>query len=428
MTLREKTKALLTRTFMAGVSAAHPDRFMESGIVRAALAKVIQETKGRTVILGAGKASAAMAAALEREWLALGGAPFSGSVVTREGYDCATSFINIAIGGHPYPVPESTEISKRMLEQARSLSENDLLIGLWSGGGSSLLACPTNGISFEDFLALTKALLASGADIHEINTVRKHLSRISGGRLAQAAAPASVFNLVIPDVVDEDEEARLSAIASGPCVPDTTSLEDAFHIVERYGLSAPRDALTETPKSWEAIGVGQHRTIVMDDGKSLAAAVKVLKGEGFDILRNENNVTGEARKVAQADAAMAKAALESGKRLAIVTGGELTVTVKGSGKGGPNQEYALALALALEGAAGVAALAGDTDGIDGVSKAAGAFVLPDTLERMEAAGIDPQSALNTSDAGTAFKAIGDLLITGPTLTNLNDLRLIVING
>jgi len=428
MTWREDAEALLTHAFMAGVGAAHPDGFMENETVRTALAEVISETKGRTLVLGAGKASAAMAAALEREWRALGGGLINGLVATREGYVCPTSFVDIAIGGHPTPAPKSTEIAMRMLEHARSLAENDLLIGLWSGGGSSLLACPADGISFEGFLALTKTLLASGADIHEINTVRKHLSRISGGRLAQAAAPARIFNLIIPDVVGEDEEARLSAIASGPCVPDPTSLEDAFRIVERYGLSVPLDALTETPRSWEEIGIHRRRALVMDDGKSLAAAADALKGEGFEILHEENNVTGEAREIAHAHAAMAMAAYKSGKRLAIVTGGELTVTVKGSGKGGPNQEYALALALALDGAAGIIALAGDTDGIDGMGSAAGALVLPDTLARMRAAGIDPQSALNTNDSGSAFAAIGDLLITGPTLTNLNDLHLIVING
>lgn len=423
MIWRDDQKALLESAFMAGVNAAHPDGFFATDDMGRALAQAAT-TKGRVLVLGAGKAAAAMAAALEREWP--GTRPLEGLVVTRAGYEVSTRNVEVAMAGHPYPENQGAGHAARMLSLAAELGKDDLLIGLWSGGGSSLLACPPGGMEFQTFIELTKSLLGSGADIHQINTVRKHLSRISGGRLAKAAAPASLLNLVIPDVVGSDTPARLSAIASGPCVPDPTTLADAARVLDLHGINEFESFLTETPKSWDEIGTAHAQTLELDGNVAVTAAADALRAHGFSIF-TEANVTAEARAAA---GKFARIALGHGgqRPAAIVSGGELTVTVKGTGTGGPNQEHALALAIALDGAEGIAAVAGDTDGIDGPGEVAGAFVFPDTLKRLRAAGVDPQAALANNDATGAFKAIGDLLVTGPTHTNVDDLRLIVING
>jgi len=428
MISHEDMKALLRDVFMEGVSAAHPETFLAIGDLRFAFRDAIARQKGRVIALGAGKASAAMAAALEREWAAAGGGPLEGLVVTRKGYEAETQTIEIVTGGHPYPEEGSAAVAQRMLTLAKDLTADDLLIGLWSGGGSALLACPPDEVPFDDFRALTKSLLASGADIHDINTVRKHLSHISGGRLAQTAAPAALLNLIIPDVVGGEDSETLSAIASGPTVPDPTSVADAARILERHGQTAFIPALSETPKTWDEIGIETRRTILGDDITSVVAAESALERQGFKLAHKDAAVTGEAREVARAHAALAQETAARSEKAFIVTGGELTVTGAEGGQGGPNQEYALALAIALDGAPGIAALAGDTDGIDGNGAAAGAFVFPDTLQIMRDAGVDPHQALESHNSGSAFAAIGDLLTTGPTQTNVNDLRLIVING
>lgn len=428
MTPNAEMKALLENAFLAGVRASHPDTFLAVGDLRFAFRDAIARQKGRVIVLGAGKASAAMAAALEREWARAGGGTLEGLVVTREGYEAKTDSIEIVTGGHPYPAQVSEAIAARMLEMAAALSADDMLIGLWSGGGSSLLACPSKGFSFEKLITLTKVLLASGADIHEINTVRKHLSRISGGRLAQAAAPAALLNLIIPDVVGGEDREILSAVASGPTVPDPTTVADAARILEHYGQDEFAPFLTETPKTWDEIGITIRRTILGDGITAVVAAESMLEGQGFKLAHKDAAVTGEARNVARTHAALAQEIAARGEKAFIVTGGELTVTGADGGQGGPNQEYALALALALDGASGIAALAGDTDGIDGSGAAAGAFVFPDTLRRMRDAGVEPRAALESHNSGAAFAAINDLLLPGPTHTNVNDLRLIVING
>jgi len=428
MTKNAEMKALLENAFLAGVRASHPDTFLAIGDLRFAFRDAVARQKGRVIALGAGKASAAMARALEREWALAGGSALEGLVVTREGYEAETNFIEIVTGGHPYPAQASEAIAARMLEMAKTLSADDMLIGLWSGGGSALLACPPEGLAFEKLITLTKVLLSSGADIHEINTVRKHLSRVSGGRLAMAAAPAALLNLIIPDVVGGEDSETLSAVASGPTVPDPTTVADAAHILERFGQAAFVAHLTETPKTWDEIGVETRRTILGDGITAVVAGESALERQGFKLAHKDAAVTGEAREVARAHAALAQKIGARGEKAFIVTGGELTVTSAEGGQGGPNQEYALALAIALEGATGIAALAGDTDGIDGNGAAAGAFVFPDTLARMRAGGVDPRQALESHNSGAAFAAIDDLLISGPTQTNVNDLRLIVING
>ncbi len=432
MTSAEDMKVILQEAFMAGVKAAHPDAFLARADVRETIAQAAKSCTGRVLVLGAGKAAAAMAAALEREWPG----ELSGLVVTRGGYEVPTKNIEVAIGGHPYPKSQSAEIATRMLALASELGEGDLLIGLWSGGGSALLACPPEEVLFEAFRGLTKELLKSGADIHEINTVRKHLSQIAGGRLAQAASPAHLINLVIPDVVDEgNEAATLSAIASGPAVPDPTTLEQALAVLAKYECAMDpainahlSDLANETPKSWPAIHLAAQQTLTLSADAAVAAAAQVFQARGFALVPTLGNLTGDATEIATSQAELALSKVEAGVPTAIISGGELTVNVTGTGTGGPNQEFALAFAIALASAKGIYALSGDTDGIDGMGEAAGAFIAPDTLARLRAAGIDPQKALTNNDAGGAFAANGDLLITGPTFTNVNDLRLIVING
>lgn len=429
MTTNADIKTLLEKTFLAGVRASHPDTFLAVGDLRFAFRDAVARGFSRILVLGAGKASAAMAAALEREWRAAGGGPLDGLVVTRAGgYEAETRDIEIVTAGHPYPEEGSIAVAQRMLALAKDLTENDLLIGLWSGGGSALLACPPDDVPFDDFRTLTKSLLSSGADIHGINTVRKHLSRVSGGRLASAAAPATLLNLIIPDVVGGEDGEILSVVASGPTVPDPTTVADAARILERHGQAEFAPFLTETPKTWDEIGIPTRRTILGDGVTAMVTAEAVLERQGFKLGHKDGRVTGEARDVARIHAALAREIKARGERAFIVTGGELTVTGAEVGQGGPNQEYALALAIALEGTKGISALAGDTDGIDGNSTAAGAFVFSDTLERMHGAGVDAGAALESHNSGAAFAAINDLFLPGPTQTNVNDLRLIVING
>jgi len=429
-------RELLEEVFAEAVNAAHPATLMQKPMMTALLDTIVT-AKRRVVVMGAGKAAASMAAALEAAWAETGHKiPLAGIVATHNGYECETRSVEVVTASHPVPDERSEVIAKRMLAIADELGEGDTLIGLWSGGGSSLLAAPPEGVSMNSLRLLTNVLLKSGAPISDVNLVRRHLSTIAGGRLAKRAAPAQVINFTLPDVVKGEDQARWHAdIASGPGVPDPTTAADALDVLDRLGIdptpdirSALQSETAETPSTWEEMGTGRQNIITFSDRAATEAAKTALREQGYKIIDAPAFLTGEARDVAKHMADLAKRHAVFDKPAAIVTGGELTVTVKGSGKGGPNQEFALALAIMLEGKPNVVALAGDTDGIDGMGSAAGALVLPDTLERMRAAGIDPQSALNTNDSGSAFAAIGDLLITGPTLTNLNDLRLIVING
>jgi len=436
MTWREQKRELLTRAFIAGVEAAQPATMIHPDLINA-LFHDIDHDQPKVVVLGAGKAAASMAAALENAWSRAGlSPPLTGVVVTRDGYVCDTRLVEVVTAGHPNPDERSQAHSIRMLEIAASLGKNDTLIGLWSGGGSSLLAAPPEGVGMESLGSLTNRLILSGATIGDLNVVRRHLSIIAGGRLAKCAAPASVVNIIIPDVVAEGSaERQLADVASGPCVPDPSTRKEAIDVLDRLGIhSVPdiRRALlsenSETPSTHEEIGTADIATMVLSEKTAIARAKAELRKKGFKIIQLPPMLTGEARTVANQMADTARRHAVHNAPAAILTGGELTVTVTGDGKGGPNQEYALALALALDGAKNICAFAGDTDGIDGIGEAAGAFVFPDTLERMRAAGIDPEAALANNDAGAAFEAIGDLLITGPTFTNLNDLRLIVIGG
>lgn len=429
-------RALLEEIYASAVIAAHPSTLMMSPAVLALLGG-IDAANGRVGVVGAGKAAASMAAALETAWAGLGHeAPLPGIVATRDGYICDTHSIVVAPASHPSPDERSEIIAGRMMAIADELGEGDTMIGLWSGGGSSLLAAPPEGARMGSLRLLTNMLLKSGAPISDLNVVRRHLSAIAGGRLARRAAPARVINIILPDVVKETSKARwLADIASGPGVPDPTSAEDAMNVIDQLGLRLTPDlrhvlqsASAETPSFWEEIGAREEDTLVFGEDIAVESAKALLRERGFRIADAPSSLTGEARDVAKDLAKHAKELAASGEPSVLVTGGELTVSVRGSGRGGPNQEFALALAIALDGAPNIIAVSGDTDGIDGVGDAAGALISPDTLERLRAAGIDPHAALEANDAGSAFAAIGDLLVTGPTFTNVNDLRLIVING
>ena len=411
---------LLKAMFKAGVDAALP-----SLCVPAHLPK---RPKGRTVIIGAGKASGAMAKALEESW----DGPLDGVVVTRYGYKLPTERLEVVEAAHPVPDAAGREAAQRIFKAVQGLSEDDLVLALISGGGSALLAAPATGISLEDKQAVNKALLASGATISEMNTVRKHLSAIKGGRLARAAYPARVVALMISDVPGDDA----SIIASGPTVPDPSTNADAIGIVEKYGIDLPRavrhvlDTIDETPKPGEPCFERVENVMIATPQASLEAAAEVARKAGVTPVILGDSIEGESRDVGLVHAGIARQCALRGQPAeppcVLISGGETTITLKGQGKGGPNTEFLLSLAIALDGTPNIYALAGDTDGVDGSEDNAGALIYPDTLKRAEAAGISAKAMLADNDSYTFFKGISDLLETGPTMTNVNDLRCIYI--
>ena len=411
---------LLKAMFKAGVDAALPSLCVP--------AHLPPRPKGRTVIVGAGKASGAMAKALEDAW----DGPLEGLVVTRYGYRVPTERLEVVEAAHPVPDAAGREAAQRIFKMVQGLSEDDLVLCLVSGGGSALLALPAEGITLEDKQAVNKALLASGATISEMNTVRKHLSAIKGGRLAKAAYPARVVALMISDVPGDDP----SIIASGPTVPDPSTNEDALAIIEKYKIDVPdnvRDALEtadETPKPGDACFERVENIMIATPQASLEAAAEVARKEGVTPVILGDSIEGEARDVALVHAGIARQCAMRGQPqeppCVLISGGETTITLKGKGKGGRNTEFLLALAIALDGMPGIYALAGDTDGVDGSEDNAGALIYPDTLARSEKAGLNAKAMLADNDPYTFFKGIGDLLETGPTLTNVNDLRAVLI--
>lgn len=414
-------RQLLRAMFDAAVAAAMP-----GACVTGALPPL---PKGRTIVVGAGKASAAMAQALEESWPGA----LEGLVVTRYGHAGPCRRIEIVEAAHPVPDEAGLEAARRMLALVGGLTADDLVIALISGGGSSLLTLPADGLTLQDKQAVNRALLRSGAPIGEMNCVRRHLSTIKGGRLAAAAHPARVVSLIISDVPGDD----LAAVASGPTVPDPTSFAEARAILRKYGLEVPPAVLRhleaerdETPKPGDPRLAGTTATLVASPQRSLAAAAELARQHGVTPIILGDSIEGEAREVGFVMAGIARQALSFGQPVAppcvILSGGETTVTVRGDGAGGRNVEFLLALALKLQGAGRVHALAADTDGVDGAREVAGAFIAPDTLERARAAGIDPWQALANNDAHTVFAALGDQVVTGPTLTNVNDFRAIYV--
>jgi glycerate 2-kinase len=358
-----------------------------------------------------------------------------GIAVARHGYGRHLRRVRMIEAGHPIPDAAGLEGGDRALALADGAGVNDLVLVLMSGGASANWIAPVEGISFEDKRAMTRALLRSGATIGEINTVRKHLSRIKGGRLARHAHAAKLVAIAISDVAGDDP----SAIGSGPTVPDPTTLRDARAIMAKYNLDVPEtvsralnESKNETPKPGDSIFSGSQFLFAARPADAIRAAETAVRSAGYDCISLGDRIEGEARDVAAAHARLAGELREQRKRAVILSGGELTVTIRGKGRGGPNQEYALALAIALSGMPAIAALAGDTDGTDGGSGAAtdpaGALVDGETVARAKACGLDPAAFLDDNDSGGFFAKLGDLLVPGPTFTNVNDFRAIVVDS
>jgi hydroxypyruvate reductase len=414
-------RSLLTQMFSAAVQAAQPEHCIAQHLPAA--------PKGRTLVIGAGKASAAMAQALEKHW----SGPLSGLVVTRYGYAVPCRHIDILEAAHPVPDAAGRDAARRMLELVQGLTTDDLVICLISGGGSSLLPVPGEGVTLEDKQAINRALLKSGATISEMNCVRRHLSGIKGGRLAAACHPARVVNLLISDVPGDQPE----DIASGPTVPDPTSCADALDIVRRYGIDLPAGARRllesgagETLKKDDPRLARVETTMIATPQMALQAAAAVAEQAGYPAMILGDRIEGEASEVGKVMAGIALQASHHRQPIAppcvLLSGGETTVTVRGNGRGGRNVEYLLSMALTLNGAEGIHAVAGDTDGVDGQEEIAGAFASPDTLARARQKGLRPRDHLDNNDGHGFFEALGDGLITGPTLTNVNDFRAILI--
>ena len=456
-------RAFLPALFDAAVAAADPARLLPG--------RLPPPPAGRTVVVGAGKAAAGMAAAVEREWRG----PLEGLVVTRYGHGAPCARIEVVEAAHPVPDAAGRAAAGRILELAQGLSADDLLICLISGGGSALLALPAAGVTLEDKQVVNKALLRSGATIAEMNCVRKHLSAIKGGRLAAAAHPARVVTYLISDVPGDDP----SVIASAPTVPDPTTYAEALAVLARYGIDGPAAVLerlgagaaaaglpataagaaaaggapAETPKPGDPAFVADELVMLATAANALEAAAGCARAAGVTALVLGDDLEGEARDLGGAHAALAIACARGGETapvalreavvrgaahlvdrvffvpqapLVLLSGGETTVTVHGSGRGGRNTEYLLGLALALDGHPAIGALAADTDGIDGSEDNAGALVTPDTLARAREAGVDPIAALAANDAYGLFAALGDLVVTGPTRTNVNDFRAVLV--
>ena len=417
-TEREFLRAL----FAAAIAAADPAKIVPPHLP--------PPPKGRTIVLGAGKASAAMAKAVEDHWPG----PLSGLVVTRYGHGVACQRIEIVEAAHPVPDERGQDAARRILALAASAGPDDLVLCLISGGGSALLALPAEGITLADKQAVNRALLTSGADIGEMNVVRKHLSAIKGGRLAAAAWPAPLVALAISDVPGDD----LAVIASGPTVADPSTYAEARAILARHAIEPPpavaarlAAAADETPKPGDERLSHARTVIVASPLASLEAAAAVARAADVTPLILGDALEGEAREMGRTMAGMALSARLHGQPVTspavLLSGGETTVTVRTTGgRGGRNSEFLAGLAVTLNGAPGIFALAGDTDGIDGSEDNAGAFVTPDTLARARAAGIDARERLAANDCWSLFDAIGDLVVTGPTLTNVNDFRAILV--
>jgi hydroxypyruvate reductase len=417
--MRDLLRAMLD----AAIAAALPERIVPPHLP--------SPPKGRTIVLGAGKASAAMAKAVEEHWPG----PLEGLVVTRYGHAVPCTRIEIVEAAHPVPDAAGRAAAERILRLAQAAGPDDLVLCLISGGGSALLALPAPGLTLEDKQAVNKALLASGADIGQMNVVRKHLSLIKGGRLAAAAHPARMVSLLISDVPGDDP----SAIASGPTVPDPSTFADARAVLARYGIDPPpavkahlERALDETPKPGDPRLAGVENIMIATPQRSLEAAAEVARKAGVTPLLLGDALEGEAAEVGKVMAGIARSAAQHGHPLAapcvLLSGGETTVTVKGKGRGGRNVEFLLALAVALNGHSGIWALAGDTDGVDGAEEIAGAVIAPDTLARAAAKGIDAKASLAKNDGHGFFEALGDQVVTGPTLTNVNDFRAVLISS
>jgi hydroxypyruvate reductase len=418
-----EARSFLCGLLDAAIEAAQPDAILAPHLPA--------PPAGRTIVLGAGKAAAAMARAVERHM----SGRVEGLVVTRYGHAVPCARVEVVEAAHPVPDAAGRAAARRILEYAKSAGPDDLVLCLISGGASALLVLPADGLALEDKQAVNRALLASGADIAQMNTVRKHLSAIKGGRLAAAAHPARVLSLLISDVPGDDP----AVIGSGPTVPDPSTFADALAILRHYGIEPPAAALEhlraakdETPKPGDPRLADAGTIIVARPQASLEAAAARARAAGITPVILGDALEGEAREVGKVLAGIALQVRRHGQPApppcVLLSGGETTVTMRGSGRGGRNAEFLLALAIHLSGAAGISALAADTDGIDGSEDNAGATLLPDTLARARDKGLDAKAMLADNDAYGFFAGLGDLVITGPTLTNVNDFRAILVEA
>ena len=415
-------KGLFAAMFEAAVAAADPEH-----VIRDHLPK---KPKGRTIVIGAGKGSAQMARAFERAW----DGPLSGLVVTRYGYAVPCERIEVIEAAHPVPDAVGLDGARRLFEAVKGLSADDLVVALISGGGSALLPCPAGELTLADEIAVNRALLASGAPISAMNTVRKHVSAIKGGRLAAAAWPAKVVSLIVSDIPGDQP----SLVSSGPTVPDGSTRADALAIVDMYRMDLPDAVMwhlgspaADAPLPDDPRFARNEVRVIASAARSLEAAAEVARKAGFEAVILSDAVEGEAREVAKVHAAIAREVATSDrpfrKPVAILSGGETTVTLRGTGgRGGRNGEFVLSLAIGIEGIEGVSAFAADTDGIDGSEENAGAFADSTTVARLRAKGLGAKALLNANDSWSAFDVLGDLFQPGPTGTNVNDLRVVVV--
>jgi glycerate 2-kinase len=428
--LAESGRAFLEGLFNAAVAAAHPSNCLPPHLPA-------PPPSGRLLILAAGKAAGALAESAERHYLD-GGLPasrLSGLAVTRHGYARPTRHVKVIEAGHPVPDAAGLAATFETLSLADSAGPDDLAVVLISGGASANWIAPTAGLSLAEKQALTRALLASGASISEINAVRKHLSRIKGGRLAERISPARVVTVAISDVPGDDP----AVIGSGPTVADPSTLADALATIARYRLDvseavakALADPANETPKPGSAVFAHSSFALASRPSEVFAKAEAAARAAGYDCIQLGTAIEGEASEIAAEHARLARQAKAQGRRVVFLSGGELTVIVRGKGRGGPNQEYMLALAMALDGAAGIVALAGDTDGIDGgagqIQDPAGAFIDSTTLARARRLGLDPAAFLHANNSTEFFEKLDDLLKPGPTYTNVSDFRSILVDS
>ena len=417
----DNPRAFLMSLFQAALAAADPAQRLASYLPK--------RPKGRTIVVGAGKAAASMAAAVEAAW----DGPLTGLVICPYGHGVPTERIEVAEAGHPVPDAAGFKAASRMLGLLNGLTEDDLVLALISGGGSALMSLPALGLSLDDKRIVTQGLLLSGAPISDMNCLRKHLSAVKGGRLALAAWPAPIHALMVSDVPGDDP----AIIASGPTVADPSTRHEALEIIRRYKMEVPfavvqflKRQAEETPKAGDERLSRSTFAIVTRPTESLMAAAEVARAAGVTPLILGDAIEGEAREVARAMAGMALSSARLGfpaqPPCVLLSGGECTVTIRSRGKGGPNGEFALALALALDGRNNISAIACDTDGMDGTSGAAGAIILPDSLERARAKSIDPRAILAHNDSASFFGPLEDLVLTGPTRTNVNDFRAVFI--
>lgn len=414
-------KPFLTAIFEAAVAAADPNLTIRNHLPA--------KPKGRTIVVGAGKGAAQMAAAFEKAW----DGPLEGLVVTRYGYGAKTERLEVIEAAHPVPDEAGLEASRLLMELVSGLSEDDLVVALICGGGSALLPSPAAGLTLADEIAVNEALLASGAPIAAMNTIRKHVSTIKGGRLAAAAWPAKVVSLVVSDIPGDNP----ALVASGPTIPDAGSREDALAGIAAYGMKLPEAVMAHIMSTASAAPGPDDKKFARNEvhliasaGVSLEAAAAEAKRQGIEAVILSDAIEGEAREVGSVHAAIAREVASRNRPFAkpvlILSGGETTVTLKAKGKGGRNSEFLLSFAIGIAGVQGIDALAADTDGIDGSEDNAGAFCDGSTVQRMRAAGVDAKAMLAANNAWTAFNAVDDLFVPGPTGTNVNDLRAILV--